>query len=340
MFLLHTPHEHAALVARAVVGACRGAGWPSPVQPLLLHTLFNRLLEVDLDFETLAASTPAEVAAALRSSEERSELIQLMCAIEILCNPVPREMEESVASWANALHVEERSLVFLRELARGEVAKSVQDFYRLNWIGDLDRCNPAFEALVEHGGQAAYARTVTEDPDEVARWTALSSCPSGSIGRHLFEFYQARGFQFPGQPGAANAAVAHHDWIHLLSDYATTPLGEIEVVSFQTSCTRTPGALLGLVGALALFESGAMAAGLLTRSYPGEGLSKPGGVERMAEAIARGRACNTDLLLDVDFFPIAHEPLEELRIRFGIPPKSARVRDLDPWGALKLTPTG
>jgi hypothetical protein len=234
--------------------------------------------------------------------------------------------------------VEERSLVFLRDLARGEIAKSVQDMYRLNWIGDLDRRNPDFRALLEHAGQAAYAMTTEEDPEQAARWTALASCPAGSIGRQLSAFYQMRGFGVPGEAGAVNEAVAQHDWIHLLADYGTTPLGEIEVVSFQTTCSRTPGAPLGLLAALALFESGAWAAGLITKAYPGEGLSRPGGIERMAEAISRGKSCNTDLLLDVDFFPIANEPLEELRSRFGIPPKSARVRELDPYGALKLRP--
>jgi len=340
MFLVHIDPEHADLVGRAVVAACRGKGWRSPLQPRLLHTLFNHLLGQDLDFETLAPLGQGEVAAALRSPEERSELIQLMCAIEILCNPVPAEMEESVAAWAKALGVTERSLVFLRDLAHGEIAKSVQDMYRLNWIGDLDRRTPGFDALLERGGQAAYAMTVQEDPAQVARWTALAACPVGSIGRHLSEFYRTRGFQLPGQVGAVNEAVAHHDWIHLLADYGTTPLGEIEVVSFQTSCTRTPGAVLGLLAVLALFESGAMAAGLITKSYPGEGLSLPGGIERMAEAISRGKACNTDLLLDVDFFPIANEPLGELRSRFGIPPKSSRVQALDPYGALRLRPTG
>jgi hypothetical protein len=338
VFLVHTAPEHAELVARAVVAACRGRGWHSPLQPRLLHTLFNRLLERDLDFETLAPLESREVARALRSSEERSELIQLMCAIEILCNPVPVEMEESVAGWANALAVEERSLVFLRDLARGEIAKSIQDMYRLNWIGDLDRRNPDFQALLERTGPAAYALTTEQDPELTARWAALDACPAGSIGRQLCEFYRMRGFKLPGQLGAANEAVAQHDWIHLLADYGTTPLGEIEVVSFQTTCSRTPGAPLGLLAALALFESGAWAAGLITKAYPGEGLSRPGGIERMAEAISRGKACNTDLLLDVDFFPIANEPLEELRSRFGIPPKSARVRELDPYGALKLRP--
>jgi hypothetical protein len=45
--------RHAELLARAVVATCRMDGWGSPVQPRLLHTLFNDLLGTDLDFDTL-----------------------------------------------------------------------------------------------------------------------------------------------------------------------------------------------------------------------------------------------------------------------------------------------
>ena len=41
MFLIHTAPEHAEIVARAVVSACRLEGWQSPVQPKLLHTLLT-----------------------------------------------------------------------------------------------------------------------------------------------------------------------------------------------------------------------------------------------------------------------------------------------------------
>jgi hypothetical protein len=46
MFLVHTSRDHAPILARAVVGACRLDGWASTVQPQLLHTLF--ILELDL----------------------------------------------------------------------------------------------------------------------------------------------------------------------------------------------------------------------------------------------------------------------------------------------------
>ncbi|MEM7135604.1 MAG: hypothetical protein AAF500_03445 [Myxococcota bacterium] len=338
MFLNRTPPEHAETVARAVVGACRVDGWAVPTQPKLLRTLFHDLMRCDFDFESLEPNTPAEVTATLESPEERQELVQLMCAVEVLSESMLEQTQESVAAWAEALDVPERGLVFLRDLADGEFRKMLEDFYRLNWIGDLSRRASGFGRLLERGGEEAYARTVVPDPKKAARYQNLASCPEESLGRYLYEFYQKRGFGFPGEEGAASEAVAHHDWIHLLSDYGTTPLGEIEVVSFMTTCTRTPGAMLGLIGALALFESGVMRAGFVTGATPHQGLSRPGGIERMSEAITRGKDCNTDLLLDVDYFTMADEPLVDLRKRFGIPLKTDAVQALDPWGALEIEP--
>jgi len=338
MFLVHTSRDHAETAARAVVGACRLDGWGSPVQPQLLHTLFNRLLGQDLDFEKLSPLGPSDVANVLRSQAERDELIQLMAVMEILCNPLSPRVEQSVVQWAHALHVQERSLSYVRDLARGEVKKAVHDFYRLNWVGDLDRRAPGFQALLHRVGDPAYALTAEVNAAEAARWKGLGTNPSGSIGRAVFEFYGMRGFKFPGEAGGVNAAIAQHDWIHVLADYGTTPLGEIEVSSLQNAASRTPGAMLGLVGVLALFESGLMPASLLVHDQKGHALAEPGAVDRMAEAVARGNQCRKDLLLDVDFFKYASEPLEGLRTQFGIPPKSRETRERDPYGAMKLPP--
>jgi hypothetical protein len=338
MFLVHTPPEHAEVVARAVVGACRLDGWTTPVHSRLLHTLFNRLLGQDLDFERLSPLEPPDVAKVLGAPAERDELIQLMVVMEVLSNPLPRRLEESVARWAAALHVHERALTYVRELARGEMAKAVHDFYRLNWIGDLDRRSPEFRALLRRAGDKAYALTTEVDEAEAARWQRVGADPAGSLGRSLWDFYAARGFKFPGQAGAVNAAVAQHDWLHVLGDYGTTPLGEIEVLSFQAAATRTPGAMLGLVGAIALFDSGLMPASLIVRDQAVHALSTPGATDRMADAVVRGRACRADLLIDVDFFTHAGEPLESVRTRFGIPPKSPTILALDPFGATRLPP--
>jgi hypothetical protein len=75
MFLIHTSPEHAEIVAPAVVSACRLDTWQLPVQPKLLHTLFNRLLGQDLDFEKIEPLSPVTVAATLSTSAQREELI-------------------------------------------------------------------------------------------------------------------------------------------------------------------------------------------------------------------------------------------------------------------------
>jgi hypothetical protein len=332
MFLAHTSSEHAPLLARAVVAACRGDGWQTDLQPQLMHTLFNLILDQDLNFDCLEPVTRAEVAATLPSHEERRELIQLMCAMEILCSHVPEAMEAEVEAWAEALNVDEPSLLFLRDLALGQAAQAQHDFYRLNWIGDLDHRQPEFAAVLERHGEPARATTLENNDTIYEKWRSLQEYHPGSLGRCLAEFYAARKFGLPGRVGSANEAVAQHDWIHVLSDYGTTPLGEIEVVSFQASCSQSPGATLGVIGALGLFESGAFSGSHLAKSIVHQGLSKPGGMERMADAILRGKACNTDLL-KFDFFSVADQPIEEVRAGFNIPEKSESVFQWDPDGA-------
>lgn len=332
MFLAHTSTDHAPLLARAVVTACRGDGWQSALQPRLLHALFNLVLQQDLDIDRLEPVSRTEVAQVLPSHEERLELIQLMCAMEILCPRVPEAMEAEVEYWAEALGVEEPALLFLRDLALNQAAKAQHDFYRLNWIGDIDHRQPEFAEVLERLGEPARATTQEDDEAVFSKWQALETYPAGSLGRCLAAFYQARNFTWPGRIGSANEAVAQHDWIHLVADYGTTPLGEIEVTSFQASCSASPGATLGVIGAIGLFESGAFVGSHLAEPRVHQGLSLPGGLERMADAILRGNACNTDLLA-FDFFTVADRPVEEVRAGFGIPAKSVRVSQLDPDGA-------
>jgi len=57
-----------------------------------------------------------------------------------------------------------------------------------------------------------------------------------------------------------------------------------------------------------------------------------------AEIVARDAACNADLVLDVDFFQHANEPLEKIRGRFGIQPKIGKIFEIEPFGAKKLPP--
>ncbi len=244
-----------------------------------------------------------------------------MVTLEMLCDAIPERLEDSIEQWAAALGVEDRSLRLARDLAAHASAQALHDFYRYNWIGELDERNTAFEGLLTRHGDKAYVFTVEPDAEEAARWEALEQCPAASIGRCLWEFYNQRGFAFPGQPGAANAALAHHDWLHVLGDFDTTPMGEMEVTAFQGAASTLPGATLGFIGAVSIFQSGLLPSLVVAPGYS-HSLDAPGGPERIADAIRRGRACRKDVFQEIDCFTLAAEPLLLLRDRWGIPPKS------------------
>ena len=321
MFLIHSTVDQAPLQAAALVGACRGDGWQTPLQPRFLGVLFHQLLGYEADFDQIPGLSAEAVAEALPTAEQRLELVELMVTLEMLCDSIPAALEASIEHWAGVLGVEDRSLRLARDLAAHASAQALHDFYRYDWVGEQDILSPAFEGLLARHGDKAYALTVEPDPLEAARWRALEHCPAGSIGRSLWDFYQERGFGFPGEPGAANAALAHHDWIHVLADFDTSPMGEMEVTAFQAAASTLPGATLGFIGAVSIFQTGLLPSLVVPPGYS-HALEVPGGPERIADAIQRGRACQRDVFREIDFFAVADQALPSLREGWSIPGKA------------------
>ncbi len=319
MFLSHATAEQVPLLVAAVAAACRlPQGWSSPLQPQLLQVLLERLLEVPVDLERVQPVAPDAVAAALPDPDQRRELIELMVLLEMVCRPIPEPLQASVERWAVALDVDDRALRLARDLTRGAQALATADFYRLNWIGEGDdQQDPRFQALLQQYGTAAYALTLEPDLSEQQRWAALEHCAAGSLGRGLWDFYQQRGFRLPGEVGAANAALAHHDWVHLVAGYDTTPIGELEVTGFMAAASRAPGAMLGFLGAVSIYETGLLQSVVLQQAYP-QTLEDPTNRARLAEAIRRGSVCSVDPLLEVDYFALANQPLAAVRAAWGL----------------------
>jgi hypothetical protein len=139
----------------------------------------------------------------------------------------------------------------------------------------------------------------------------------------VWDFYQQRGFAFPGTPGAVSPLLAQHDWVHCLADYGTSATGEIEVFSFLASAIPDAKGFTYAVVIIGLFETGYVAAvpGVAT-ARPGH-LSAPGGAVRFADALRRGLALQLDVMGGVDWFEYADDPVDDVRRKLGVQPKSA-----------------
>jgi ubiquinone biosynthesis protein Coq4 len=323
MFLKKIHPKDAQIAASAIIGACRLDGWTHELQPQLLHILFKNLLDFECDFKTFPGSSAQAIGDVFQDHESRSEIIDLMLMVEALCADIPEEVISSVSKYADYLGVSNERINMLRDLAKHSIAKAQEDFYRNNYFSDRDLAIENFHALVKSHGLPAYIIGVEDDPLEVMRWEALFHLPEESFGKHLWNFYKKRGFVFPGTAGGVNSAVAHHDWIHVLVDYDSDGIGEIEVAAFSAMATNSDSPVMNFLGVLSIFQGGLLKS-LVASANPhlGHDLEVSNGMERVINALQRGRECNMDLILGMNFFEHASRPLETLRREWNIVPKT------------------
>lgn len=332
MFCKYLESEDAPIVAGAIVGACRVNGWANDFPPKFLSVIFKELLNYDCDFLTLPPATILEVIDAFPSGEmlsfppicpvhnfkKREELIDLLITVEMLCNPVPAELVKSIDMWADRLGIHNQRLVVGRDMARNSIQRAHHEFWR-NVMSSSEALNAEqLPELLSRHGTRAFGMTVELDQAELDRWEALENCPSGSLGRGLWEFYKRRGFVFPGGIGGVNRALAHHDWLHLLTDFDTNGLGEIEVFAFAAATSPSPAATMAFLGHLSIFQAGVLIHVIKGQQYIGHDLEIPEGPVRVADAIRRGKACNRDLWIGFDPFAHANESIRDLQSRFNI----------------------
>ena len=310
------PGQREAIV-RGLASAVRHDGELSATQTNLLDAVRGHLLDVETPLAQLGPITPDELARAITDQEVRVRAVHGMVALEIIAQPVSPATHEQVAAFASALHVDEAMLDVAHDYADQAMDQATQDFLRNSYIAEYyGRQDPAAASPADHKA---------DDPALAAKWEALESCPTGSHGRMVWDFYQIRGFAFPGTEGAVDPLLAQHDWVHCLADYGTSATGEIEVFTFLGSAIPDPKGFSYCVIILGLFETGYVpfVPGVAT-ARPGH-LSEPGGTTRFADALRRGMALDLDVMGGIDWFATADLPIEEVRQKLGVLPKSAEA---------------
>ena len=187
------------------------------------------------------------------------------------------------------------------------------------------------------------------DRELAARWASLEALPADTLGRKVWEMYQARGFTFPGTPGSAPPLLAQHDWVHVLADYGTTVESEVEVFGLIARANDDMHAFSLLAMVLSLFETGYLPTGAgLFESSPGHFSSSPHMAVRLADAMRRGALCHdgetgSDSIdfLRIDWFSVAHLSCQDVRARFNLVPKAdaaVAAGSVGPWEPGGISP--
>jgi hypothetical protein len=251
----------------------------------------------------------------------------------LVLRPIPPEVTDRVAAFARELGVQDDMLEVAQRFAHGSLGLASLDFqrngYTAEWSGERQLVLHTSRPLADAWDLSVH------DPDLAARWAALEELPEATLGRRVADFYRARGFAYPGQPGSAPPLLAQHDWVHVLTDYGTTVEAEVEVFAFIARANDDPRAFSLLAMVVSLFETGYLRAGAgLFESSPGQ-LSRHGVAVRLADAMRRGALTNgTYDFLAVDWFELAPLTVDEARSRFGVVAKSdgaLAAGSVGPW---------
>ena len=272
----------------------------------------------------------------------RVRMLQEIILIGMLARPATPELDAKLRAVARALSVGDEIIDAIERFGATSYDAAVVDFARNGYVANFEEFpRPVLHTDADLGdGWGA----VEDDPALAAKWAALEHLAPGTLGRRVWEFYRSRGFTFPGQPGSAPPLLAQHDWVHAVADYGTTLQNELEVFGFIGRADDDPRGFSLLAMVIGLFETGTIDTGAgLFEADAGHLSADRGMAIRLADALRRGALARPDgdtpkAFLAIDWFAYAGLPIEEVRERFSIPPKSDRavaagsVRPWDPNG--------
>jgi len=348
--LLEPPDANeVAFTARGVASASAPASGLTELQRILLEALFPAMTGHAVDLRDYVPMTAAELAEGLRHRDLqfRTRGVQIMLLSALTLRPLPSDVILRIAAFARELVVDDAMIGVAREFAAGSLGLAAIDFERNGYTASW---NPDDARTLHTSNELASAWDVSvADPDLTEKWAGLGSLPADTLGRKVWELYQARGFMFPGSPGSAPPLLAQHDWVHVLADYGTTVESELEVFAFIARANDDMRAFSLLAMVISLFETGYLRTGAGLFEYSTGHLSGNHDVAtRLADAMRRGAlsrdtATGADSVdyLRIDWFAVAALSLEEARERFAVTPKSAAALDagsVGPWSPGGISP--
>ncbi|MEQ8718109.1 MAG: hypothetical protein RIE08_10935 [Acidimicrobiales bacterium] len=310
-------------ITRGLKTAMQPEGGLTELQTQVLTAITTSMTGYELDVAELEPLGPVEFAEGLagRDLRFRTEMTQLMELGHMILEAPDLAVADRIVSFAAELDLDTAPLQKARALATGSAQLVAADIDRATYITRLDLSS--FTPLRSEDDHVRAWSSTVDSPELLAKWRALGELEKGTLGRAVHDFYQARGFRFPGEPGSVPPLLAQHDWVHVLADYGSRLEAEIEVFAFMARASDNPEAFALLGMAITLFHTGLLpsAAGFFEADKGN--LAKDGMPERLADAFRRGALGRGSVdYIALDYFSMAHRPLDDVRRDFGITAKS------------------
>lgn len=302
-------NAHLRPALAALIGSCDVDGGPTDEQFALAGALATGYFHTTVDPRSVQPLGPDEASEQLDDEVLRTRVFHLMVVAELCRHPLTRSQVLRTEEYARAFGISDEGQRLARDVMAAGNAVAEADYFR---IFDGHRLELEEPALTHHGDGGPDPTP----PEVFERIHSLGDCPPGSLGRAFAEFYDSNGLEMPGPEDPHAGVFVAHDMAHVIAGYAPTGLEEVALGAMQIGIADTEVHWVQFLGNLGVHE-----ARFIHHTAGPPVLAAPGAMEVLAHAFDRGSATAEDFTV-VDHLSMADLPLEEVRARYGVPPRA------------------
>lgn len=266
------------------------------------------------------AVSEAEIASSCRGREAGTTLLRLALLVTLSDKQLGDPVLEELDRIRRATGADDPVIPMLEQIYAGKVYPLVLKLRKRHLkVGLTHARTPALRFDFITGALRKLAGIRTYRPEVAQRYRRLGFLPPGTFGRVLWESMRARDLDFPGEGNGLPDSVFYHDCSHILADYDTSSLGEVLHACFIAGYCKVDSFTMVLSAILQHYYGLPIVPFAATSTE----LFEP---ERMLDEYQRGRRCKVDMSEGMHvLWPYMAEPLEEVRRKFGIEPRTDRV---------------
>jgi hypothetical protein len=193
-------HAESEFLVRGFASAMRPDSGLTDLQRLLIEAMADAMTGTKVDAASAVPISAEDFAAGLARRNEafRSRMLQMMLLGALVLRPIPGDVVDRLGDFARAMSIDDGMLEVAQRFAAGQLGLAAFDFQRNGYTAEW---SPARSTALHTSAELrdAWSQSVN-DAALAEQWTDLGHLPPDSIGRRIFEFYEARAFEFPGRP--------------------------------------------------------------------------------------------------------------------------------------------
>lgn len=226
----------ALLAAMRDVATAQGKCPLSELQLTSLRGVYQFVFthEDPLDLAMLPSMTAQSFPQQFPDATTAEYVLRFLTVTALMDGTINQQQIQSVFDYAKAANLFPHYLLQLKKTLEGDMPWIIKDVTRQNL--ESFELFPNLQNDKDIDNWIFPYRGKNQDPKLVQRYEHLKLLPKDTFGYGIWKQFKDNHYKFPGEEEGVNYAfVMPHDSLHVLSEYDTTPCGELLVSTFTST---------------------------------------------------------------------------------------------------------